>query len=90
MAHTSDRLVMTDNTKLKIATGTRGKGRPGKSQTINLFDRTNREGHYQQVYRIKQRAMYVTPNLVGQNASNLHALDSYLLSRGAIKEGPRP
>jgi len=89
MPHTTDRIVQVDSTSVKIATGIRGAGSPGESQTVNVFDHSKTEGNYQQVYRITDSAMYVDADLVEQKAPNLHELDRYLATRGAVKEGPR-
>ncbi len=89
MAHMNDRLIVVDGTQVKIATGVRGAGESGQSQTINVFDHTKTEGNYQQVYRITDSEMYVDADSIEQNSPNIHELDRYLAARGAVKEGPR-
>ena len=88
MAYTSE-TVKIEGTKVKIATGTYGGGTEGKSQTVNVFDDSNTEGDYREVYRFREPEMFVTATQVSQAASTLDDLDRYLLALGALKEGPR-
>jgi hypothetical protein len=87
--HYSEPVFTIDRTEIKIATGSRGYGTGGESQTINVYDHTHTEGHYQEVYRIFDSARYVTPADIIASARNLHELDRYLTARGAVKEGAR-
>ena len=75
--------VTVDKTKVKIVTGS-------QTQTVNVFDHTGTEGRYQEVYRLTGPDTSVDADVVGRNAPNLHALDRFLIGRGAVKEGPRP
>lgn len=87
--HYSEPVFTIDGAEIKIATGARGGGTAGESQTINVYDHIHAEGHYQEVYRISDAGMYVTETEIKANAQNLHELDRYLVGRGAVKEGPR-
>lgn len=88
MAFTSRRISIAGRT-IRIADGTYGAGAVGKSQTINVCDRSNRFGDYEQVYRIQDVENFVTPEELLQNASTLTQLDSYVIRRGFTAEGGR-
>lgn len=89
MAYTSE-FVTIDGTRVKIATGTYGQGSQGRSQTVNVFDDSETEGNYQQVYRIREADQYVTPRHLFQAAQDLPELDRYLVEvRAALREGAR-
>ena len=85
MAYTS-KSIRIDGRTIKIAYGTRGHGRLGETQTINVYDQSNREGNYEQVYRIRGPERFVTVQDLIQNAPSLHELDSYLVQQGAVRE----
>lgn len=86
--HHAEPLFWLDGTEIKIATGSRGNGTPGKSQTINISSHEP-QYRYQQVYRLYGSAQYVSRGDILAHARNLHELDVYLTARGAVKEGPR-
>jgi hypothetical protein len=44
---------------IKIADGTLGGGIVGDSQTVNVYDESNTEGNYRQVYRSRDRDHWV-------------------------------
>ena len=87
--HYSAPIFLINETEIKIATGSRGSGTLGESQTINVFDDTHTEGHYREVYRILNMENYVNAVDVRVNATDLQQLEQYLLARGATKEGTR-
>jgi len=87
MAHTTE-TVEIDGTKVKVAIGTYGGGSSGLTRTVNVYDHTDTEGCYQEVYRLPDTSG-ITAGEVSRNARNLHELDRYLMGKGAVKEGPR-
>jgi len=87
MAYTSQTITIGDR-KVKIANGTYGGGTTGQTQTFNVYDDTNLEGNYQQVYRIRGHANFIRVSDLGE-VSSLQELDTYLIQRGAVREGPR-
>lgn len=88
MAYRSER-VQIDGTNVKIATGTYGGATEGKTQTVNVFDDSNTEGNYREVYRIHDPEMFVSATQIGGAVRTLSELDSYLVALGAVKQGPR-
>jgi hypothetical protein len=76
--------------KVKIANGTRGGGVVGESQTVNVYDRSDTEGHYREIYRSRDRDKWVTAGQLERQISDLDSLDDFLIGRGFKKEGPRP
>ena len=87
MAHTSETIEI-DGTKVKVAIGTYGSGTAGLTRTVNVYDHTDTEGRYQEVYRLSD-ASGITAGELSRNATNLNQLDGYLIALGAIKAGPR-
>lgn len=87
MAYTAER-VNVGGTEIIIASGTRGRGTPGNTQTINVCDSLNLEGRYRQVYRIKDRVDFVTPGDI-RRCADLDELDRLMTQRSATREGPR-
>ena len=88
MAHTREFIRIGGRT-IKVAYGTRGHGTPGETQTINVYDQSNREGNYEQVYRIRGVERFLTVQNLHRNAASLQELDSFLVQYGAVREGPR-
>jgi hypothetical protein len=76
--------------KVKVADGTYGGGVVGKSQTVNVYDSSDTEGHYKEVYRSRDRDKWVTAGQLERQISDLDSLDNFLIGRGFKKEGPRP
>ncbi len=89
MTHTKEPTFEVNNTKVKSPPERMVMAQPASHNTINVFDHTDAEGHYQEVYRISDAGMYVTEADITANAKNLHELDRYLVGRGAVKEGSR-
>ena len=87
MAHNAD-TVEIDGTKVKVAIGTYGGGSAGLTRTVNVYDHTDTEGCYQEVYRLPDTSG-LTAGEVSRNARDLDELDRYLMGQGAVKEGPR-
>lgn len=87
MAHTEETIAIA-GTKVKVAIGTYGDSRPGLTRTVNVYDHTDTEGCYKEVYRLSD-GTGITAEEISQNASTLGDLDTYLMGRGAVKEGPR-
>lgn len=87
MAHTAETIEIAGR-KIKIAIGTYGNQTPGLTRTVNVFDQSNRDGYYSEVYRLPDTTN-VTASSVQLNATSLDELDLYLDSLGATKEGPR-
>ena len=81
MAHTAE-TVEIDGTKVKVAIG------GGLTRTVNVYDHTDTEGCYQEVYRLPETSG-ITAAEVSRNARNLHELDRYLIGKEAVTEGPR-
>lgn len=75
-------IITISGQHIKIATGK-------KTQSVNVFDESNREGYYQQVYRIMDPSNFVTAELLARTAQTLEHLDALLIQRGARREGPR-
>jgi len=71
--------------QVRDAFGTQGP----KTQTVNVFDDSNTEGNYREVYRIHDPEMFVSATQIGGAVRTLSELDSYLVALGAVKEGPR-
>lgn len=88
MAHTYEKISIAGRI-VKVANGTRGHGAPGDSQTVNVCDQSNREGNYEQVYRIRGADRFVRVGEITRNATTLEELDIFLIQRGAVREGPR-
>jgi hypothetical protein len=88
MAYTSENVLITGRI-VKVAYGTRGHGTPGETQTVNVCDRNNHEGNYEQVYRIRGSEHFITVQEICRNAPSLQALDAFLVQHGAAREGPR-
>jgi hypothetical protein len=78
---TSQKLVISGR-QIKVANGK-------KTQTINVFDTSNLEGNYEQVYRISDQQNFVTKEFLLQHASSLQDLDQLLVQREAKREGAR-
>jgi hypothetical protein len=87
MAHTAE-TVDIGGTKVKVAVGTRGGGSAGVSRTVNVYDHTNSEGCYQEVYRLPDGSG-ISAAEICRHARTLDELDRYLMGKGAVKEGPR-
>ena len=86
MAHTREYREIAGVT-VKVADGTRGGGIVGDSQTVNVYDESNTEGNYRQVYRSRDR--WVRADQLRQNIRSLEQLDSFLASLGFQREGHR-
>ena len=87
MAHTAETIEI-DGTKVKVAIGTHGDRTVGLTRTVNVYDHTDTEGNYREVYRLPD-ASGITAGEVSRHAMNLDELDRYLTALGAIKEGSR-
>ena len=88
MAHISDYATI-GGVKIKIADGTSGGGRGGKSQTVNVYDESNIEGNYREVYRSRDPSQWVKAGQLRREVRDLESLDAYLIERGFMKEGAR-
>ena len=88
MAYTSE-IITIGGRIVKVAYGTRGHGTPGETQTVNVCDRNNREGNYEQVYRVRGPERFVSVREIRRNAPSLQALDTFLVEHGAVREGAR-
>jgi hypothetical protein len=88
MAHTREYTEIAGVT-VKVADGTRGGGIVGDSQTVNVYDESNTEGNYRQVYRSRDRDRWVRADQLRRNIRSLEQLDSYLARRGFQREGHR-
>ena len=58
MAHTREYTEIA-GVMVKVADGTRGGGIAGDSQTVNVYDESNTEGNYREVYRSRDRDRWV-------------------------------
>lgn len=87
MAHTAETIEI-DGVKAKVAIGTYGHGTAGRSRTVNVYDQSETEGCYREVYRLPESTGLTGADL-STNATTLDELDSYLTSLGATKEGSR-
>lgn len=88
MAYTGE-IIEIKGVKIKVAIGTYGGGTEGKTQTINVYDDTDIEGNYREVYQLTGPKNFVTPTRLTQRAGTLEELEEYLMGRGATKKGPR-
>lgn len=89
MSHTSEAIEI-DGTIVKIATGTRGDGELGNTQTVNVCDVDNIEGNYRERYRLVIPENAVTIAEIRQSAKTLNALDKFLTEqKGAKRLGPQ-
>ena len=87
MAYTTE-WARINEIKIKIATGTRGTRNDGDTQTINVCDEHNIDGDYREVYRISAPNPFLCgPDI--ENNNSLIALDQFLVTQGARREGPR-
>ncbi len=77
-----DQIGTIGGRRVKLATGR-------TEQTVNVFDSSNQEGYYEEVYRFKETSQFVTSSLLVREASTLQQLDTFLVNRGAHKDGPR-
>jgi len=87
MAHTAETIEI-DGVKVKIAIGTYGDGSAGQSRTVNVYDQSDTEGCYRDVYRLPDSTGLTDVDLT-RNAKTLNELDTYLTGLGASKEGAR-
>ncbi|MCE9604778.1 MAG: hypothetical protein K8U03_07745 [Planctomycetia bacterium] len=87
MAHTFETIVI-EGKKIKVAIGTYGNDIPGVSLTVNVYDQSNTEGCYEQVYRLPSGSG-INASAIAQNVTLLRELEPYLMRHGASKEGPR-
>lgn len=68
--------------RVKVATGR-------IRQSINVFDDSDIEGNYIEVYRLENGKPHTTSEFLSANIATLSELDRFLIDRGAYKIGPR-
>jgi hypothetical protein len=88
MAHTRE-YTEIDGVMVKVADGTRSGGIVGDSQTVNVYDESNTEGNYREVYRSRDRDCWVRADQLRRDCRSLEELNSYLTLRGFESEGGR-
>jgi len=75
--------------RVKVADGFDSRAAVERTQTVNVFDVTNTDGLYRQVYRIKDPEQWVEPYELERSVQSLAELDTLMDARGAVREGPR-